>query len=452
MVVNAVPVHKKGERHFVANYRPISLTSIVVKIMERIICRKLTEALEKSNCLNDAQFGFRSHRSTVSLLLSAVHDWSLSLELRNSVHCVFLDFAKAFDSVAHEHLLVKLQCLGIDGKLLQWIRSFLTDRWQRVVINGTYSDWLSVRSGVPQGSVLGPLLFLIYIDDLHSVVKNSTVKLYADDVTIYKEIKSETDCILLQEDLDRICDWANKWQLRLNASKCEAFLVSNKRRLISYDYLINYSPLSWSPSIKYLGVWFRSNLSWSTHCKYVSAKASKSLNFLRHTLWGAAGEAKSMAYKSLVRPILEYACTVWSPHTAADKSTLESVQRRAARWVCGSRWMPSRGCWNKSSDACLQELHWPSLLMRRSYLSVAMMYDILHSRYDSLKLSDYCVFNSSCTRANPLSLVPRQSTINSFRYSFFVNTVFLWNTIPYTVLTLKASKFRQAVYKLFCCN
>jgi len=127
---NVVPVHKKGDHHFVTNYRPISLKSIVVKIMERIICRKLTEVLQKSNCLNDAQFGFRSHCSTVSLLLFTVHDWSLSLELCNSVHCVFLDFAKAFDSVAHEHLRVKLRCLGIDGKLLLWIRSFLTHRWQ----------------------------------------------------------------------------------------------------------------------------------------------------------------------------------------------------------------------------------------------------------------------------------------------------------------------------------
>ena len=207
---NVVPVFKKGDCRIAANYRPISLTSIVVKIMERIICKQLITALEQSAHLSDTQFGFRANRSTVSLLLSAVHDWSLCLELCNSVHCIFLDFAKIFDSVAHEHLLIKLQYIGIDGELLQWIHSFLTHRLHRVVVNGTFSDWLSVRSGVPQGSVLGPLLFLFYIDDLHTIVRHSKLKLYANDVALYREIKSEADCYLLQEDLDCICDWANK--------------------------------------------------------------------------------------------------------------------------------------------------------------------------------------------------------------------------------------------------
>ena len=135
---NVVPVYEKGDRRVAEDYRPISLTSIVVKVMERIICKQLTAALEQSARLSNTQFGFRANRSTVSLLLSAVHDWSLCLELRNSVHCVFLDFAKAFDSVAHEHLLIKLQGIGINGELLHWIRSFLTHRLQQVVVNGTY--------------------------------------------------------------------------------------------------------------------------------------------------------------------------------------------------------------------------------------------------------------------------------------------------------------------------
>ena len=284
---------------------------------------------------------------------------SLCLELCNSVHCVFLDFAKAFDSVAHEHLLIKLQGIGINGELLQWIRSFLTHRLQRVV-SGAYSDWLSVRSGAPQGSVLGPLLFLLYIDDLHSIVRHSKLKLYADDVTLYQKIKSEADCQLLQE-----------WQLHLNVSKCEALLISNKHKAISFEYFVNHSPLAWRSTVKYLEVLLHSNLSWSDHCKHVSAKAR-----------------------------------------------------------------------SKSSDVCLQELHWPTLSSRRNYLSVTMMYDILHGRYDSLKLSDYCKSNTSCTRAHSMTLVPPQSTINSYQFSFFVNTTFLWNTVPYDVVSLSAPKFR----------
>ena len=111
-------------------------------------------------------------------------------------------------------------------------------------MSSTYSDWLSVRSGVQQGSVLSPLLFLLYIDDLHSIVRHSKLKLYADDVTLYREIKSEADCELLQEDLDHICNWANKWQLCLNVSKCEALLISNKGKAISFEYFVNHSPLA----------------------------------------------------------------------------------------------------------------------------------------------------------------------------------------------------------------
>ena len=129
-----------------------------------------------------------------------------------------------------------------------------------------------------------------------------------------------------------------------------------------------------------------------------------------------------------------------------DKTSLESVQRRAARWACGSRWSPVQRQWSKSSDVCLQELHWPTLSSRRNYLSVSMMYDILNGRYDSLKFSDYCNFNTSCTRAHSMTLVPPQPTINSYRFSFFVSTVFLWNTVPYAILSLGAPKFRRALY------
>ena len=180
---------------------------------------------------------------------------------------------------------------------------------------------------------------------------------------------------LLQEDLDQICSWANKWQLRLNVSKCEALLISNKCKAISFEYFVNHSPLAWRSTVKYLGVLLHSNLSWSDHCKHVSAKASKTLNFLRCTLWGATTEAKSMAYKYLVHLLLEYACMVWNAHTVSDKTSLESVQRRAACWAYGSRWSSVHRQWSKSSDACLQELHWLTLSSRWNYLS-SYIYDV----------------------------------------------------------------------------
>ena len=208
-----VPVHKKGDKHLSSNYRPISLTSIVVKVkvMERIIHRQLITALESNHLISNYQHGFRHQRSTVTLLLSAVHDWVACLERRHSIHCIFLDLAKAFDSVPHKSLLLKLECLGIRGNLLSWLEHFLTKRLQRVVINGTFSDWLPVLSGVPQGSVLSPLLFLLYVDDIYLCVSHSSVQMFADDIALYREIIFPSDRDLLQNDLNQVYAWSCKW-------------------------------------------------------------------------------------------------------------------------------------------------------------------------------------------------------------------------------------------------
>ena len=225
---NVTPVFKKGDKHCVSNYRPISLTYILCKVLERIIHLKLYLLLESHHVLSHSQFGFQAKCSTVSLFLSAVDDWAETLNHHLSTHSVFINFAKAFDSVPHEWLLIKLESIEIRGALLQWFRAFLTSRRQRVVINGQFSNWCKVSSGVPQGSILGPLLFISYINDISNVVKNSDIKNFADDVTLYKTIRSTEDCDSLQADLDSVCNWCNLWQMRLNPSKCEALCISNK--------------------------------------------------------------------------------------------------------------------------------------------------------------------------------------------------------------------------------
>ena len=157
----------------------------MIEVFERIIHQHLVSALESHHLLSPSQSGFRTRRSTVTLLTEPVNDWSLCLEQCSTVHCLLLDFAKAFDSVPHERLLLKFGSLGIHGDVLQCMRYFLTKRKQRIVINGLFSDWASVTSGVPQGTVLGPLLFLLYVNDLDCVIKHSTIRLFADDVLLY---------------------------------------------------------------------------------------------------------------------------------------------------------------------------------------------------------------------------------------------------------------------------
>ena len=156
--------------------------------MERIIHSELTVVLESHNLISTHQFGFCKNHSATHLLLEAVHDWAKALEGRDSIHCLFLDFAKAFDSVPHHRLLLKLQSLGVSGELLDWTKCFLTTRSQRVVVNGQFSKWLPVASGVPQGSILGPLLFILYIDDIRHVVEDSSIKYFADDLSLYFQV------------------------------------------------------------------------------------------------------------------------------------------------------------------------------------------------------------------------------------------------------------------------
>ena len=374
-------------------------------------------------------------------MIQAVHDWARTLNCRSSSHCLFLDFAKAFDSVPHQHLLLRLECLGISGDLLSWLGSYLTSRSQCVVINGHYSEWLPVLSGVPQGSILGPLMFILYIDDLHSLVQSSSLKIYADDVALYAAVSSQQDCVDLQGDLSRIHDWSLRWQLKLSPSKCEALNITNKRSPIPFTYHIGSVPVTWCNKVKYLGVVITSNLKWNDHCQRIVHKATQSLNRLRRAMYGCTDRAKALAYLALVRPCLEYCNVVWNLHTSKNIDLIESVQRRAARWIKSS-FDSTVFRWTKSSSECLDELRWPSLEMRRNYMCVVMLYAILKN-FTPIKFSDYFQLNDFSTRSHSLTILPLPSSINTFRYSFFVNTVFFWNSIPFDVLSTPMNHFKR---------
>ena len=207
---NISPIFKKGDRTLPSNYRPVSLTSICCKVMEHVIRSNVMDHLDKLNILTDNQHSFRHNRSCESQLILTTNDFAKSLDKGRQTDAIIMDFSKAFDVVAHRRLLLKLDHYGISGPTHTWISNFLMRRKQRVVIGGDSSDWVRVQSGIPQGTVLGPLLFLIYINDIADQI-TSTVRLFADDCVLYRTVSKDADADLLQKDLDRLCSWEKKW-------------------------------------------------------------------------------------------------------------------------------------------------------------------------------------------------------------------------------------------------
>ena len=334
---NVVPIFKKGDKTLTANYRPVSLTSVVGKLMESVIARSIREHLDRHKLINDSQHGFTKGKSCLTNLLSFYGKVYEAADNGNIYDILYLDFSKAFDKVPHQRLLRKVRAHGIEGKILGWIRSWLTDRRQRVVINGSKSDWGQVESGVPQGSVLGPLLFLIYINDLDSGI-SSDVSKFADDTKIGRLIRSDSDVIALQEDLDRLNEWSSKWQMQFNTSKCKVLRVGRGKP--HNRYTLNREELVCSEYEKDLGVIVNSDLRLSKQCIEARNKANRVLGFIFRSVKSRSPEVILKLYLALVRPHLDYAVQFWSPYYRKDIGLLEAVQRRMTKRIQGMRDIP----------------------------------------------------------------------------------------------------------------
>ena len=282
---NIVPVYKmKGDKSCVVSYRPISIQPVVSKIFERIVNDALRNHLKLLIC--DEQHGFLPMKSTTTNLLTYSDYITMAFDDSVQVHSVYTDFHKAFDSVSHNLLLHKMSAFfGFHGVELRWFSSYLTDRKQRVVLSGVESDWVSVSSGVPQGSILGPSLFIMFINDLPSSLAHSKCVLYADDAKIFKRISSLSDCLDLQRDLASFSEWCCTWKLSLNLSKCFYMNFSLKRSLnVIFDYSLNGYILPCLSQTKDLGVTFSSNMSFSVHITNIVNKALRMLGFVRRTM------------------------------------------------------------------------------------------------------------------------------------------------------------------------
>ena len=428
-IANISPIYKKGDRSTASNYRPVSIISICSKIIEHIIFSQIMDHFDNHQVLTDAQHGFRSGRSCETQLLITTNDLAKALDDRGEVDGIVLDFSKAFDRVPHQRLLLKLHHYGVRGPLLTWMENFLTQRSQRVVIDGKSSDWSPVTSGVPQGTVLGPLLFLAFINDLPSGI-SSKIRLFADDCLLYRTINNSEDTSLLQQDLDRLHQWTIKWQMQFNTDKCHSMKFSLRRNSTTTKYHLGGSFLTSVEDYPYLGLTLSSNMSWTKHINGATARANRILGLVRRNLRGASHKIKEKAYLSLVRPHVEYCSTIWNPHSKKDIARIEHIQRQAARFVlCRYRRQ-------ESVTTMLQELQWPSLEDRRRSSSLHLMYKIRHQIVAVNPDLYLTPMAPSSTRSyHPNKYQPIPTRIQLYRYSYFPRTVAWWNTLPGSILS-----------------
>ena len=382
-LANICPLFKKSDRSLACNYRPVSLTCVPCKLLEHIVSSNIMAHLDEYKLLSDRQHAFRKGHSCETQLTTVINDWAKVLDNRGQVDTFILDFEKAFDTPPHELRKSKLFSYGIDGKTLKWIDSFLCFR-QRVAVNGVKSDWAPVLSGVPQGTVLGPLLFSLYINDISSDIE-SEIRLFADDCVCYREIKDGEDTMKLQRDIDRLGSWARKWGMRFQPVKCNMMQLTRKRiKKIHASYTLEGTNLENVESIKYLGVTITNNLRWNTHVSNVYTEANRTLGFLRRNLYSCPQEVKEAAYKGLVRPVLDYGSSVWDPPGVVLQEELESVQKRAARFVTGN-YNYETG----SMTGILGQLKWESLKKRRKDNRLILIYKGLKVKpvYQQMTLS-----------------------------------------------------------------
>ena len=338
-LANVVPILKKGDKSSVTNYRPISLTSLPMKVLEYCIKNLLLQ--QCSDLIRDVQHGFSIEKSCLTQLLPLIDKISVAMNNKSRIDVIYFDFAKAFDSVSHDLILYKLKNkYGIDGLLLNFLKNYLINRKQQVVINGSLSDPLRVSSGVPQGSILGPLLFILFIDDIFDEVsKGTNIELYADDTKIWREIICDKDQFNLQQDINKLHEWSIKNLMNFHPEKCKAMAITNKCRdyvlpFYEFWYQLDNKLLSYVDNEKDLGVVFNHKLSWTNHCNMVVHKANNQFNLLRRTCYFINNPKQRRAlYLTLVRSLFEHCCQIWSPQNPTSLIMFEKLQKRAVKWI-----------------------------------------------------------------------------------------------------------------------
>lgn len=426
---HVTPIFKKGSRNRPDNYRPVTLTILICRTMESFVRDIIMNHFLDNLLLSTQQHGFIAGKSCVTQLLTCMDIWTKALDEGLNMDIAYMDFRKAFDSVPHERLLMKLYNYGVRGKIHNWIKSFLSGRKQRVVVDGVYSDWTPVISGVPQGSVLGPLLFLVFINDMPEVV-DAVLLMFADDTKIMKIIKDAEDSKSLQIELDSAHQWSNDWQLYFNEKKCKLLHIGRTNQKHTYhlkkptEGTGTVADLEITELEKDLGVHVDPKLNFSDHAQQAVSKGNSKIGLIRRSFTYLDAEVVKALYTSLVRPSLEYANAVWSPMYKKDAVAIENVQRRATKLVPKIK--------NLSYEERLKSLNLPSMYYRRARGDMIETFKFVKGIYKSQNPLHFD-FNNR-TRGHQYKLRKERCRLQ-VRQNFFSNRVVdMWNNLPASVV------------------
>ena len=418
-------------------------------MMERLVCHQLQSYVLDHKLLSSAQSAFRPGHNTQDVLVSSVNDWLSALDRKHVSAVTFLDVKKAFDCVNHQILLKKLYHLDIEHSSMNWFASYLEGRLQKVFNNQHNSSWFPCHQGVPQGSVLGPLLFSLYINDLPDVVKICAVNLFADDTCIYSSAPSANEAISnMNSDLDLVFQWFEQNKLSLNLSKTKSILIANPVTRIRcrdeslQQVLINHNPVAWVSKYKYLGVMIDEDLTWRDHIQYITSKAYQRLALLRLSRSHLPRDARIKFYKSLVQPVLEYSCVAWSNCSKTLLRKLLSIEGYAARIITnsapGTRTAP-----------LMEQLQLHRLVDRLDYFQAILTFRCLNNLAPIYLKDLFSPRSSVCSRItrNFFRLLLPSPRSNYLKRAFSYKGACHWNSLLNGVINLNSLQSFKVTYK-----
>lgn len=428
-IAQVVPIFKKGDSFLCNNYRPISLLPCISKVFERLLFNHIFDFLKTNSLLNLNQSGFIPGDSTINQLMCICNRIASEFEAGNEVIGVFLDLTKAFDRVWHTGLEYKLKAVGIQGQVFKLLTSYLKDRQQFVTICGQKSEKRTMKAGVPQGSVLGPLLFLIYINDITIKVRNQSF-LFADDTSLFSNIgdgDADASVTSLNCDLKEIYAWAKTWLIDINPKKTVAMLFSIKRLPSRLSpILLGDQTIPLVPVHKHLGMFLTTTLNWKHHIEQTTSKCFKLLGTLKKFKYRWSRRALETCFKSFVRPILEYGCILYDSCSHSDIMRVESVQLEAARIVTGAK----KGT---SHSALYDELGWTTLADRRKMFKLIKISSVINGDASQNLVNIFNSYQRAQTYATRSvvhgDVIVPPGTNRVFVGSPIISSMRLWNSL-----------------------